>query len=157
MTAYFYINNSDRIVVNKVIDKQNEATVRYKADTTIEKPTFICDSDKFEDGINYIYVGGNIKRYYFVEDVEMTQGRVYISCSVDPLMSFKDKIYEQTCVIKRNTSKWNLYLNDERMNLYNVQRVLTFPFANGFRNFYDPQKKGSFVLVLSGSGEAPTP
>ena len=158
MNAKFYFNNSDRRVLEKTLTiVANNVTVRYKEDTELIRPVLICDSDKFSSDINYVYVGGAIKRYYYIEDVTMSQGKVELHCAVDVLMSFKEQILETEVICARNTNYWNMYLNDDRMELENRERILTKPFSKGFRDYYNSSKPASFILVMSGSGNAPTP
>ena len=169
MKITFYNNQSDKIVLNKSIIKIGSThNVKYKDDTTISNPKFYVSIDNFPTtAVNYIYIhepNNNeqdiekmINRYYYVNDVTFSQGYAILDCEVDVLMSFKNEINDVQCVIGRNSKRWNMYLNDDRLEILNQRRVLTFPFPNGFRNMYSSQKKASFILTLSGSGNEITP
>ena len=152
MNAKFYYNKSDRIVLNKDISEKDSVTVRYKGDTDLINPIFIVNADKIDDKINYIYIGGDIKRYYFIDGVIFSQGHIELKCSIDVLMSHRSEIEDQECIIIRNEKIWNMYLSDNRMELYHKQRYLTFPFEHGFTEYYDGTKYGSMVLTLNGGG-----
>lgn len=156
MVATFYYNGSDEIVVNKDITaKESNITVRYKDDTEMINPVLICDSDKIDKNINYVYVGSPIKRYYYINDITYSQGLVYLHCKIDVLMSFKSEIYNLECIVKRNGTLYNVYLNDERLKINNLTRTETFPFKGGFD--VNDNKTASYLLVLNGSGQQITP
>ena len=152
MNAKFYYNKSDRIVLNKDISEKGSVTVRYKGDTDLINPIFIVNADKIDDKINYIYIGGDIKRYYFIDSVIFSQGHIELKCSIDVLMSHKSEIENQECIIIRNEKIWNMYLSDDRMELYHKPRYLTFPFEHGFTEYYDGTKYGSMVMTINGGG-----
>ena len=152
MNAKFYYNKSDRIVLNKDISEKDSVTVRYKGDTDLINPIFIVNADKIDDKINYIYIGGDIKRYYFIDSVIFSQGHIELKCSIDVLMSHKSEIEDQECIIIRNEKIWNMYLSDDRMELYHKPRYLTFPFEHGFTEYYDGTKYGSMVMTINGGG-----
>lgn len=152
MQATFYRNNSDKIALNKSIVQKKTATIYYKDDTELIRPTFIFQDDKIDSGINYLYIGGDVKRYYFINDITFSQGRIELHCEVDVLMSFKSEIENQECIIARNEKIWNMYLSDDRMELYHKPRYLTFPFEHGFTEYYDGTKYGSMILTLNGGG-----
>lgn len=152
MNAKFYYNKSDRIVLNKDISEKESVTVRYKGDTDLINPIFIVNADKIDDKINYIYIGGDVKRYYFIDSVIFSQGHIELKCSIDVLMSHKSEIENQECIIIRNEKIWNMYLSDDRMELYHKPRYLTFPFEHGFTEYYDGTKYGSMVMTINGGG-----
>ena len=152
MNAKFYYNKSDRIVLNKDISEKDSVTVRYKGDTDLINPIFIVNADKIDDKINYIYIGGDIKRYYFIDGVIFSQGHIELKCSIDVLMSHRSEIEDQECIIIRNEKIWNMYLSDDRMELYHKPRYLTFPFEHGFTEYYDGTKYGSMVMTINGGG-----
>lgn len=150
--ATFYRNNSDKITLNKSIVQEKTATIYYKDDTELIRPTFIFEDDKIDSGINYLYIGEDVKRYYFINDIIFSQGRIELHCEVDVLMSHKEQIMGIQCVVGRNKNVYNMFLNDDRLELFSKGRVLTFPFENGFTPFYDGTKYGSLVLTLNGGG-----
>lgn len=152
MNAKFYYNKSDRIVLNKDISEKDSVTVRYKGDTDLINPIFIVNADKIDDKINYIYIAGDIKRYYFIDSVVFSQGHIELKCSIDVLMSHRSEIENQECIIIRNEKIWNMYLSDDRMELYHKPRYLTFPFEHGFTEYYDGTKYGSMVMTINGGG-----
>ena len=167
MIATLYNNKSDRIVLNKqILSLGTTNSIKYKDDTDLLRPKFIMKASENFVGVNYIYVGEDeeavsdttlVNRYFFVNNVTFSKGYMILDCEGDVLMSFKEQIQDIECVVGRNSTKWNMYLNDDRLEILNQRRVLTFPFPNGFRNMYSSQKKASYILTLSGSGQEITP
>ena len=64
-------------------------------------------------------------------------------------MSFK-KCLDQYAITKRSADKFNLYINDDKMNLRAETRTLTFPFPSGF--LVDGEKVANFILTVNGGG-----
>lgn len=93
---------------------------------------------------NYMYIQ-EFNRYYFIEKIEvLRQGLWQITGRVDVLETFKEHILNQTAVIKRQASIYNLYLTDEKFKTYQFERVQTKVFADMF------QKDLSILLVTAG-------
>lgn len=153
MTGYLYFNKSPRNQVNKVLQhKSNSITIRYKETTGLYKPDLLISNTISLEEYNYIHVGGDIDRYYYIDSFDMAQQYYILHCTEDVLMSFKDDIYNTTCIVAKNQGKFNAFLNDNRMKLYNKSRILTKPFDSGF--YVGDQKVWTMVLTVNGSGSA---
>ena len=151
MKADFYYNYSDKNYVYKILD--NIATnidIYYKENTDLINPTFMLDNNHVE-GINYIYVKDPVNRYYFVNDITYSQGRSFLKCSVDVLSTYFPAITDKKCISKRSSNHYNLYINDDKLNLRAETRTLTFPFKNGFKRS-DNKKGFDFILTVNGGG-----
>ena len=152
MMAEFYYNSADRIVLDKssyLTLKSTETNFYLKDDTELLKPTIVVESDKLGN-INYVYLGGNMNRYYFVDNITYSQGRIIMNLSVDVLMSHKDDILKNEFIIWRNQSVYNRYLTDDRQLTEAASRVLTFPFTGGDGTFTGAGKTASYILSVSG-------
>ncbi len=151
MKADFYYNYSDKNYVYKLLD--NIATnidIYYKENTELINPTFMLDNAHVED-VNYIYVKEPVNRYYFVNDITYSQGRSFLKCSVDVLSTYFPAITDKKCISKRSSNHYNLYINDDKLNLRAETRTLTFPFKNGFKRA-DNTKGFDFILTVNGGG-----
>lgn len=61
---------------------------------------------------NYVYCE-ELERYYWVKDINNISGTVYImSCTVDPLMSFKEQILGCEGTLSRSTNISDKYIQD---------------------------------------------
>ena len=159
MNGKLYKNNSDRIYVNKSLSNENSITLHFKDNSDVVNPTIYISRDINIGNYNYILVNGNIDRYYYIDSFEVSQQYYILHCHVDVLMTYKTAILNEECVIAKNEKVYNLFLNDDRMKLYNKSRILTFPFTEdgdptstpkGF--LVDGQKTWTMLLTLNGSG-----
>lgn len=158
MTGYLYFNKSPRNKIIKTLTNQNQITIRYKEDTSIFKPDLMISNSIVISNYNYIHVGGNIDRFYYIESYEMSQQYYILHCKEDVLMSFKPDIFNTECIIAKNENNFNLFLDDNKMKLYNKERILTKPFLDNGGNpsgFYvDGEKVFTMLLTVNGSGSS---
>jgi len=134
MIAKLYFNQSDKRYINKTIKEisgLNNLTVEMLDDTTIINPSLKMTFVPEIYDANYLYLQ-DLQRYYYINDITMSRGYVILHCHVDVLMSFKNQIYEQKCLIKRNERLWNLYQNDDQFKLYQAPSVRVVEFDEGF-------------------------
>ena len=153
MKATFYSNQSDPIVIDKTISTigLSNITIRYKYDEDLINPTFICNLDTLDWYVNYVYVKEPINRYYYIIDKVFKNNMVELKCKVDPLMSFKEELYEAEYLVWRNQKHYNMYLTDDRQVTEASERVLTFPFPKGFSV---GSKTASYILTVNGGAVA---
>lgn len=149
MHGHLYTNKSDNIYVNKKLkQKGSTKTFRLKEDTDNINPIFYISRDVDMSDVNYVEVE-ELHRYYYITDIEYSNQYYIVHCHVDALMSFK-KCLDQYAITKRSADKFNLYINDDKMNLRAETRTLTFPFPSGF--LVDGEKVANFILTVNGGG-----
>lgn len=146
MTFTFYRNTAD----NRVVDKTSALTQLGNAKTVIFKETvgkgdpsieLAYDSTILE--ANYAYCSDD-GYYYYLGEPFLAQQRITFPTAVDLLMTYKTQIKNLTCIIGRQESKYNAYLNDERFPVLNKQQVNTLAFPSGFSNGED------ILLIVNG-------
>lgn len=143
MIATFYENLSDNRVVDKDLrTMKNNIPIILKDDTDILKPTFILQYDEDILNSNYIYVT-ELKRYYYIENITLSQKRIYVTASVDVLNTYKDDILNLKAVLKRQENKYNTYLNDENYKALEYSFIHTLSFPSGFN-------VQSYILAICG-------
>lgn len=152
---------SDRIVFNKTVKSISFGIeIKYKEDTSLVNPTFIVRASDIEDTANYIYVYGDedevtdptiVNRFYFINEMQFSGQKVYLHCSIDPLMSFHDDILPLKGIVERNAQRYNLYLNDDKLKCFNMSRFETIPFPHGFYDD-DVQRTKTFTYILAVNG-----
>lgn len=64
---------------------------------------------------------------------------------LDPLMTYKNQILNLDCVIKRNTNKYNLYVEDEELQTLKKTQIQTKAFNHTFVPYT------STIITLVGS------
>ena len=150
MDAKLYFNESDNRVLNKSLKNSKSITIMYKEDTGLVNPVIYLKSSNLTiTNYNYIYIS-DLKRYYYIDEWDYSQQMYIIKCHIDVLMTYKKWIKNQRPIVKRSASKFNLYINDDRMNLRAESRTLTFPFPSGF--LVGGSKTANFILTVNGGG-----
>lgn len=97
---------------------------------------------------NYCYVP-DFNRYYFIEDVTIESNKIFtITCKVDVLMTYADDIKKLDVIVARNEKKWNLYLDDGTLKVYNKPLKNQLKFPTGFSSH-------EFILLVAGGAGLP--
>lgn len=120
-----------------------------KDNTSMFRPVLLVGTvtgyPEFEN-MNYLYLPA-FKRYYFIDDIISVGNNLWeIHCHVDVLYTYKEQILNQDAVIRRQQTKYNLYLNDPDFMTYNNDSIVTKKFSNSEFN-----KVLNYVLVVNGS------
>lgn len=125
-------------------------------DTSVINPTFKISRQHYWKRCNYIWSEDTL-RYYYVTDVTLSHNYVLLTCHVDVLNTFYEKLSNKTVILKRG-AKWNstlkkpynynMYLNDDKFKAYAqvCNRFITFPDKKGF-----DIDKGAFVMCVVGN------
>lgn len=133
MNVSLYINKSDNNIIDKSIEPITEMSVNLKGSCSLLNPILVIkavDLSKVAD-CNYCFIP-QFKRYYYINNIHMTSGGLAeIECSVDVLMSFKDKILECTAILQRHESIFNAYLTDNQFLVNNQTQYTYKVYPNG--------------------------
>lgn len=148
MTITFYNNKSDKNVLFKSLDTEREFTdCVLKDETDLLNPVIRIKSSYDFSLINYCYIP-MFHRFYFINDVKYTVNGIYeLSCSVDVLMSWKDKIRAHSAIIRRQEKVNNYYLADSEYKKVEYENVQTLKFAPS--HVFNPEGP-NFVLICLG-------
>lgn len=113
-------------------------------ETSVINPTFKISRSHYWKRCNYVWSEDTL-RYYYVTDVTLSRGYVYVKCHVDVLMTYRNSLKDKNVIVKR-ASKWNdntgepynynKYLNDDKFKAYSAEcnRSIEFPKNMGFDN-----------------------
>lgn len=147
MTLGLYENKSDERVLNKSITSVATYEGYLRDESSITNPVVLIEGifNIYNNGnINYMYLP-DYRRYYYITDIIQKRANlVEIHGRVDVLMSFKDEIKNCSGIVKRQANKWNLYLDDGSLKVYQNKVIITKVFPSGFND-------ERFVLITSGS------
>lgn len=96
---------------------------------------------------NYALLAGGHNFYYFVKILPSNIGNQHykLHLELDPLMTYKNQILNLDCIIKRNTNKYNLYVEDEELQTLKKTQIQTKAFNHTFVPY------SSTVITLVGS------
>lgn len=86
-------------------------TGEFKDEINIMVPTIIIETADIPN-YNYCYIS-NLGRYYFIDNYTIVRtGLIELELSIDLLMSYKDKILQQTAFISSQENNYNDYIID---------------------------------------------
>lgn len=138
-------NTSEKAKLDKRLETVLTLSGEIKQETSVVDPVILIEMDiELAVTANYMTIPV-FGRSYFIRNIRSIRNDlVEISCHVDVLSSFKEEIRDNTAIIHRQESQWNLYLNDGVLKVYQNPNVLTMPFPSGFT-------KQEFVLAVAGS------
>lgn len=146
LTIKLYHNASP---VNKIgknlTDELVTSDVLLKDDVSILKPVFKVKDVRSIITYNYLYCP-ELQRYYFIDDIVSINNNIWeISAHVDVLETYKNKILANKAIVKRQSNKFNTYLNDSEWDVFSYDDVITLQFSNsGFA------KSLEYLLVVAG-------
>ena len=137
-------NKSPAHQVKKDITKIAELSGTFRDSVSVINPTIRIE---YNDPVafDYVYVS-HFGRWYFVEDITMVRKNVMdVSLRVDVLETFAAGILSNKAIIDKSASKYNLYLNDDSLKMYQKPLIQQIEFPNAlFTN-------NEWVLIVSGS------
>lgn len=109
MNITYWTNFSKRTNSTKQPTGGTQATVRLKEPCGISSPTFICSG--VPDNVKYVQAFG---RYYFVSEVTHNGGLIEISCTSDPLATYKSAIGALYADVEYTSASNNVLIRDPR-------------------------------------------
>ena len=146
-TVDLYKNASPVEKIGKdLTDQQSITDVLLKRDTSILRPVLLVNDARGVTDFNYMYIS-EFDRYYFIDDIRSTHNNIWeISAHVDVSETYKDQILSNQAVIRRQTNKFNTYLNDPEWKVYADENVVAYKFTQTGLN-----KDMKFVLAVAGA------
>lgn len=156
MQLTYYNNKSDKRYLNKNIEQlaltghSNPVNIVLVDDTDIVTPVFKMSDHDLYMTANYCYVD-TLRRYYFIDDITLSEGYAFLHCTCDVLMTYKEEIKQRRVVVKRQENNFNLYQVDDKITLLNYEcvKTISFPTDKGF-----DANKQEFVLCTIGNTNA---
>ena len=98
MTYNLYTYNGEHTVLDKQLGTPEVRTGTFRGDYNIMSPTLTLNGSY--SGQNYVEIAG---RYYFVTAVNQERTDLFtLSLKKDVLMTYRDQIKAQPCVVRRN-------------------------------------------------------
>lgn len=146
-----YNNKSDGEILNKQLVKLTDKEVAQYDDMVIEAPILILSGMSAEtlERVNYVYIT-EFNRYYDCIPELLSDGNYQLTCSVDPLMSFKSDILSLTCVIGSQVNEKNDDINDGSKTCQVNGFIQRINWGDSFEG------QGINILICAGGGAAPS-
>ncbi len=148
-TVTFSTNNSPNNKVYKDLTAVISLQGTLKNSTSIISPTILIDVPVSTtlstlSTANYAYIESFNGRKYFITDIKAVKNNlIEVDMKCDVLSTYADEIIQQQAIIKRQENKYNLYLNDGSLQVYQNSTILTQPFPTGFTT-------NEYVLAVAG-------
>ena len=141
---HFQQNLSETVALTKSVVPITTLNGTLRDESSIIAPKILVAADLVQlNGANYMWIPV-LNRYYFIEDmVSVRQGLVEVSARVDVLSTYADYIRQNKGIVFRQEKRWNLYLIDGVLEIYQNPIVTTVNFPRGFEG-------QSYVLTLAG-------
>lgn len=158
MIANFFINKSDKRVLNKNLQSLNVLDIQLKENVSYISPVLILRN--FNTNANYVFIP-YFNRYYYINDVIFSTGNTFIVyCSVDVLMSFKSEILSTQQMVTRYNDdtiseiKKSPVIDDKLPVSQNLELInfITFRGSSweGYYNNYSQDE--SYLITTVGGG-----
>lgn len=155
MLLTYYNNKSDsRYVVKDItaVSKEghsNPVNITLLENTSIVNPTFKMKDVDLYMTANYVYVD-ELRRYYYIRNVTLSNGYAYLECSVDVLMSYKDVLKNNSklvAIISRQEHEYDMKQNDGQIP------IKQYPAKRCIGKFSTPfsMERASFVIGVIGN------
>ena len=145
MTIEFYNNTSPINKIRKSIGSVLETLQgTLKEETDILHPVILMESATVPN-YNYAYIT-EFGRFYNVAPAKSVRNNLWeLTMHVDPLYTFRNGLLNASCILKRSSDRFNLYLNDPEMKCVQNEWVTCQSFPSGFDTV-----NATFVLALIG-------
>lgn len=155
MTVTFYNVSAAPNVLNKELGTGTVlSTCQPVEPCDYLNPSFIMDKSTTTAGANYCQIGEPINRYYFITDTQLLTGnRVLVSCAVDVLKTYADKIINCIGTFTRAEHPKGKYIADSKYPLTgDMESESTLfdytPFTLGDSNTHN------YILTVVGGGNS---
>lgn len=113
----------------------------------VSNPEVLINRDDSIIGFDYAYIPA-FNRYYFLNDMEVVNGQQFkLYLESDPLMSFRDAIFNSSCVAKRSTSSPNMNIVDDLVAFKPIPERKYTKMSTGFT---PSAIGGSYILTIGG-------
>lgn len=131
MLIQLYRTGAETNRVDKALDSRTDLVGTLIEACDILNPVIKVNYSQTVLNMNYCYIDA-FKRYYFITDMNIKNGVVYLSLHVDVLMTYKDDIKKSTGHIIRSASNPNYYITDNMVTKQTDVQVYTRRIGEGF-------------------------
>lgn len=158
-----YKNKSEKIKLEKNIELIKNVEGVFRDTISIIEPIITLELTREEAfNFNYVFIE-QFNRYYYVVDIICVNSNIYeIRCYLDVLMSYKNEILNQKCIVDRSESDGNAYIDDnhvvieegydlriEELSINDNNFTLTYPL--------DPTHGEGSIIITGFDISAPDP
>lgn len=146
-------NASDSNHVDKSITNMVTLSGYLKQPTSLLNPVLVVSGIlDYVATANYMTIPKFGNRSYYITEIKSIRNNVIeIHGRVDVLYTYRATLRQQTAIVHRQESRYNLYLNDGVLKFYQNPYVVTQEFPSGFSG-----SSPNLVLIVAGGGGNPS-
>jgi len=141
-------NHSEKIKADKNVTYTHTLTGSLKNESDVVDPTILVEGLPDIDKIDYMSIP-EFGRFYFVTVRLIRENLFEITGHTDVISSFKSEIRANEAIIKKQESKFNLYLDDGSFKAYQNPKYGVLNFSGGTGFGVDSQSS-SYILAVAG-------
>lgn len=131
ITITIYQYDGEHRVLDKTLTNGTDLTGTFREYIDIMKPSVLVERTAVTG--NYVYIGSPIDRYYYIDDITQDRtGLQVLHLREDVLMTHRDQIKQQTCVVKRNGAWSNTDVYDPDLGVLQRTQSYMSPVGNAF-------------------------
>lgn len=155
-TINLYNCSDDPRTLNKTLtDIAEVRDVKPTGIVDLMNPTFELGYDSNYTTKNYCVVGAPFNRSYFITDMKIDIGKkIIISCAVDVLQTYKNKIEDINANVVRQENLIKEMLPDPSYVYLDQSDVISVLPNNYSNTIFGPQASDGFYVVLGVNGAA---
>lgn len=145
MEVQLMYNLSDARCINKQLVDPESYQGQMRDEVSIMNPVIMIEVESIPR-YNYAYIP-DLERYYMVDDITVyREGLIYITLSVDVLMSFKRDILSCIAVVDKQAMRENgdEYIDDGSLVTDNLMFTTLTEYTAGFNDSVE------YVLIVAG-------
>ena len=143
-----YLTKSETTALDKKMETGNtslEGTLINNSN--VINPSILCHvSAETVAGYNYMDIPSFNRKYFITEITALTHDTCMVSGHVDVLSTYKNAIRENTAIVGRSETKYNMYMDD---NTIKTDAQTVIKTLNNFNGGYFTAA-GSIALVVVG-------
>lgn len=145
MEIQLMYNLSDARCINKRLVDAQSYSGQMRDEVSIMNPVVMIEVESIPR-YNYAYIP-ELERYYMVDDITIYRdGLIYVTLSVDVLMSFKRDILSSIAVVDKQSMRENgdEYIDDGSLVTDNLMFTSITEYSGGFNDSVE------YVLIVAG-------
>lgn len=145
MEIQLMYNLSDARCINKKLVDAQSYSGQMRDEVSIMNPVVMIEVESIPR-YNYAYIP-ELERYYMIDDITVFRdGLIYLTLSVDVLMSFKRDILSSVAVVDKQAMRANgdEYIDDGSLVTDNIMFSTITEYPDGFNDNVE------YVLIVAG-------
>ena len=130
MDVILYNNTSENNSLKKNLTNSETLSGFMREPVDVLRPIFRIQTNPL--GHNYCYIN-KFSRYYFIKDVVNIRNDLWeLHCEVDVLTSYYNEIQALSCVIDKQETNGDVFIDDGSWVVENKKIIETLNFSQGF-------------------------